>query len=73
MTSDMTSPTGTPGARNAMLADLAAMLRDQQARRVDIAAPASAIRAAGGQLVIDGIDHVECPPRHRPPPQGRGE
>ena len=36
------------GARNATLADLAALLRDQQARKVDIVAPAAAIRAAAG-------------------------
>jgi hypothetical protein len=40
------------GARNAMLADLAALLRDQQACKVDIVAPATAIRARGGQLVV---------------------
>ena len=50
-TSDVSaSPAGT---RNATLADLAALLRDQQARKVDIVAPAAAIRAAGGRLVID--------------------
>ena len=41
------------GTRNATLTDLAALLRDQQARKVDIVAPAAAIRAAGGRLVID--------------------
>jgi len=34
------------------------MLRDQQARKVDIVAPAGAIRAMGGRLVIDGTDPV---------------
>src|SRR5215472_8201979 len=34
-----------PQARNVTLPDLAAMLRDQQARKVDIVAPASAIRS----------------------------
>jgi hypothetical protein len=38
------------------LADLAAMLREKRARKVDIVAPASAIRAVGGQLLIDGTD-----------------
>jgi hypothetical protein len=42
------------GARNATLADLAALLRDQQARKVDIVAPAAAIRAEGVRLVVDG-------------------
>jgi hypothetical protein len=42
------------GARNATLADLAALLRDQQARKVDIVAPAAAIRAEGARLVVDG-------------------
>jgi hypothetical protein len=41
------------GARNATLADLASLLRDQQARKVDVVAAASAIRAGRGQLVID--------------------
>ena len=38
-------PLAPLGARNATLADLAALLRDQQARKVDIVAPAAAIRA----------------------------
>jgi hypothetical protein len=42
------------GIRNATLEDLAALLQDQQARKVDIVAPATAIRAAGGDLVVDG-------------------
>lgn len=46
------------GVRNATLGDLATLLRDQQARKVDIVAPASAIRARNGQLVIDGTDPV---------------
>jgi hypothetical protein len=40
------------GARNATLTDLAALLRDQQARKADVVAAASAIRARGGQLVV---------------------
>jgi hypothetical protein len=46
------------GTRNVTLADLAAMLRDQQARMVDIVAPAAAIRSRNGQLVIDRTDPV---------------
>jgi hypothetical protein len=42
------------GARNATLADLASLLRDQQGRKVDVVAAASAIRACNGQLVIEG-------------------
>jgi hypothetical protein len=41
------------GVRNATLADLAGLLRDQQARKVDVVAPAAAVRAASGRLVID--------------------
>ena len=37
----MTIDASLSGARNATLADLAALLRDQQARKVDIVAPAS--------------------------------
>jgi hypothetical protein len=45
---------GAPaGTRNATLADLAGLLRDQQARKADIVAPATAIRAVGGRLVVD--------------------
>ncbi len=58
MSSDTTSPIAATSVRNVTLADLAAMLRDQPARKVDIVAPASAIRAACGQLVIDGTDPV---------------
>jgi hypothetical protein len=46
------------GARNATLGDLAALLRDQQALKVDVVAPASAIRAERGRLVIDGTAPV---------------
>ena len=46
------------GARNATLADLAALLRDQQARKVDVVAPATAIRAEGTRLVVDGTAPV---------------
>jgi hypothetical protein len=42
--------------RNATLADLAALLRDQQARKVDVVAHARAIRAEGGRLILDGTD-----------------
>jgi hypothetical protein len=38
--------------RHATLADLAAMLRDQQSRKLDVVAAASALRAAGARLVI---------------------
>jgi len=41
-------------ARNASIGDLVALLRGQQARKVDVVAPASAIRAEGGLLVLDG-------------------
>jgi hypothetical protein len=51
MTSDASA--APPGTRNATLADLAGLLRDQQARKVDIVAPAAAIRARGGRLVVD--------------------
>ena len=56
MTTGTTNPAADSGARNMTLADLAALLREQQARKVDIVASATAIRAHGGQLVIDGTD-----------------
>jgi hypothetical protein len=40
-------------ARNASVEDLVALLRGQQARKVDVVAPASAIRAEGGLIVLD--------------------
>jgi hypothetical protein len=49
----MTVDTSLSGVRNATLADLAALLRGQQARKADIVAPAAAIRASGGRLVVD--------------------
>jgi hypothetical protein len=51
MTSDASVLAGT---RNATLADLAVVLRDQQARKADIVAPAGAARADGGRLAVDG-------------------
>jgi len=61
MTDTTDSTTASAGVRNATLADLAALLRDQQARKVDIVAPAAAIRARNGQLIIDGADPVLGP------------
>ena len=62
MTSDTTSHAAAAGAaRNVTLADLAAMLRDEQARKADIVAPAAAIRACDGHLVIGGTDPVLSP------------
>jgi hypothetical protein len=40
-------------AAHATLPDIAALLRDQQARKVDVVAPAVAIRARGAHLIID--------------------
>ncbi len=61
----MTIPTSpaplVPGARNATLEDLAALLRDQQARKVDIVAPAAAIRADGARLVVRETEPVLGP------------
>ena len=61
MSTDTIDPAGPAGVRNVTLADLAAMLRDQQARNIDVVAPASAVRAAGGQLVIGGTNPVLGP------------
>ena len=46
------------GARNATLTDLAVLLREQQARKVDVVASSAAIRARYGQLVVDGTAPV---------------
>jgi len=40
-------------APHATLEEMAALLRDQQARKLDVVAPAAAVRARGGQLMID--------------------
>ena len=44
--------------RHADLNDLAALLREQQARKVDVVAPPSALHARGGMLVIVGTEPV---------------
>jgi hypothetical protein len=41
-------------ARHASVEGLVDLLRGQQARKVDVVAPAAAIRAKGGLLVLDG-------------------
>ncbi len=53
----MTTAT-TEFARNATLTDLSAMLIEQQARKIDVVAPASAVRSRGGVLRIKGMDPV---------------
>jgi hypothetical protein len=45
-------------ARNADLQDLAAMLQEQQARKLDLVVPAHAVRAENGLLRITGGDPV---------------
>lgn len=45
-------------ARNASLGDLAALLKDQHARKVDIVAPAAKIRSMEGVLQIAGAEAV---------------
>ena len=59
MTADISA--APSGARNATLADLAALLRDEQARKVDVVAPAAAIHAHGGQLVVEDAAPVLGP------------
>jgi hypothetical protein len=48
-----TSPPVMPGTRNATLGDMVEVLRHQRARRLDVVAPAAAIHAHDGNLVID--------------------
>lgn len=45
-------------ARNATLADLVTILRDQHGRKVDVVAPSSAIRADFGTWVVDGAEPI---------------
>lgn len=60
MTPD-TAPLTAPGIRNATLDGLTALLRDQDVRKYDILAPAWAIHARGGQLVIEASEPVIGP------------
>ena len=75
MTTSHTTPAPL-GARNATLADLARLLREQQARKVDIVAPATAIRARAARLVVDdtvpelGPDGVTIDRRQLHPDRG---
>ena len=45
-------------ARNATLGDLASILREQQARKVDIVTPAPALSSEGGVWKVDGADPI---------------
>ena len=47
--------------RNATLVDLAKLLENQHARKLDVVAPASHLRAEGGLLVIEGSEPVLGP------------
>lgn len=44
--------------RNATIGDLAAVLQNQHGRRVDVVAPASAVRAVSGRLMIDNTEPI---------------
>lgn len=44
--------------RNANLGDLAAILRDQQARKIDVVAPATALRAVDATIQIAGTEAI---------------
>lgn len=44
--------------RNADLNDLVALLRDQQARKLDVVAPATAIRSKGGLIHVKGAEAI---------------
>lgn len=48
----------TSTARNASLADLAEILRDQQLRKLDVVAPASSLHMENGVLVLTGTEPV---------------
>lgn len=47
--------------RNATLSDLRDLLVDQQARKVDVIAPATKIRAEGGNLVVEDTEAILTP------------
>jgi hypothetical protein len=45
-------------ARNANLQDMVTMLRDQQAAKLDVVAPATALRSRDGAIELSGVDPV---------------
>ncbi|MFJ5780409.1 DUF932 domain-containing protein [Streptomyces sp. NPDC093094] len=49
------APTGT---RNAALSDLVAILEDHNRRKLDVIAPATALRFAGGNLRVQGVESM---------------
>jgi hypothetical protein len=55
------APAEESTTRHADLADLVALLRDQQGRKVDIVATPSALRAERGRLVISGTEPILTP------------
>jgi hypothetical protein len=48
--------------RNAELGELVTMLRDQQARQVDVVAPATAVRSEAGALLLPGTEEAVLTP-----------
>jgi hypothetical protein len=50
----MTATTTT--IRNAGLDEMVAILKEQQARKIDLVAPASSLRVKAGQLLLSGLD-----------------
>ncbi|MFE1840755.1 DUF932 domain-containing protein [Streptomyces sviceus] len=44
------------GARNADLSDLVSILEDGQRRKLDVIAPASALRMRGGNVIVEGVE-----------------
>lgn len=44
--------------RNASLSDLAAMLQDQHARKLDLVVPSSKLAASGGALIVEGAEPI---------------
>lgn len=61
MTQQFTEPTMRAQAtrtRNADLTDLAQILQEQQGRKLDVVAPASALSMRDGQLVVDGVEPI---------------
>jgi hypothetical protein len=46
----------TTTIRNAGLEEMVAILKEQQARKIDLVAPAASLRVKAGQLVLSGLD-----------------
>ncbi|MFD9284617.1 DUF932 domain-containing protein [Streptomyces mirabilis] len=60
-TNQITTHAEVAGARNASLQDLIPILERDQEAKIDMVAPASAMTAVGGNIIVTGLDPVLTP------------